>query len=145
MYSTLQLVKAFGWSRGVIQRWLEEERITPQKRAEGRGDRTLFSEDDVRCLLLFQFFRDAGFPTTRATEYAKDVMEQPLDDDSLKRTAYLIIGRRRDGKGFNYGTVERKPGIPAELPPMLKPNGFIVAVNLLELFTDARKKLEGLS
>jgi DNA-binding transcriptional MerR regulator len=143
-YSTLQLAKAFDWSRATVQRWLEQERITPKKKAEGRGDRSLFSENDVRCLLLFQLFRDAGFPTTRASEYAKDVMEQPLDDLSLRRNRYLIIGRRRDGKGFEYGTVSRKPEIPADLPLMLKPNGFLIVVNLLDLFTDARTKLESI-
>ncbi|MFC1607144.1 MerR family transcriptional regulator [Candidatus Latescibacterota bacterium] len=69
IYSTLDVVKILGISRGRIREWTDEGFITPSTPSAGQGKRNGFSRWDLYGIELFRRIIEKGYSRKNATKY----------------------------------------------------------------------------
>jgi excisionase family DNA binding protein len=106
-YSTTEVCEALGIKYGRFREWIDRGYITATRRAEGSGDRTLFSRRDVYLVALFnylivveQFEREVAGAWVQGV---KNYLNAARTWDQVSENAFLILNRKRenlDGQKF---------------------------------------------
>ncbi len=115
-YTTFQVEKFFKIKRTRLQEWIDVkyEYVVPMQKAKGKGDRTLFSIDDLYRLSLFIYLIRHGSSRFEAAEYSKlidfnDVGEGPGQIKYAYKLEKMETGALRSSG--SWGAVAEHPKI----------------------------------
>jgi hypothetical protein len=135
-FTTFDIIRLFNINRNQLQPWIDGHFITPSiQKATRRGEKNLFSVDDLYRIRLFQYLLFAGFSRRDASQYGNISFENVGENPG--QIGYGVFWekaiQRSDNRLAATGcSPELRPGKPMNVK---MPEGalWMLVVNLFEI------------